>query len=65
MKQELLEKMTKEELINYIKKLETQNQQNLKDLQWLSALEIAGVNNWEGYDNAVDIFDTEYGEDNE
>ena len=29
---------------------------NLKeDLSWLQCLEIAGVDNWEGYDQAIDI----------
>jgi hypothetical protein len=31
--------------------------QLLKDSRWLRALEAAGVDNWEGYDIAVDYFD--------
>lgn len=28
-----------------------------KDLQWLNALECAGVDNWEGYEEAISILE--------
>ena len=33
--------------------------QFVEDTRWLRALEAAGVDNWEGYDIAQDIFDEE------
>lgn len=36
----------------YIQELETELDQALKDQQFLSALECAGVDNWDGYDEA-------------
>ena len=32
----------------------------LEDQRWLQALESAGVDNWEGYDWAVDLFNGNY-----
>lgn len=35
----------------------------LKDSRWLRALEMAGVDNWEGHDIAVDRYCEEYPEE--
>lgn len=35
-----------------------------EDSNWLNCLRNAGVDNWEGYDIAIDAFNEEYGEDN-
>ena len=47
--------MTDSEEIVTISKTEYQNLQN--DSIWLSALEAAGVDNWEGNDLALDILE--------
>jgi hypothetical protein len=35
----------------------------LEDSQWLSCLDAAGVDNWDGYDYAHEIYQEQYGED--
>ena len=37
----------------------------LEQGQWLSALEAAGVDNWQGYDCAVELLEEWQNEDNE
>lgn len=39
--------------------------QLLEDSEWLSFLEMAGVDNWEGYGYAKDLMREENGEDEE
>jgi len=38
-----------------IKILEEENEEMQEDVNWLRCLESAGVDNWEGYDMAIDI----------
>jgi hypothetical protein len=37
----------------------------LRDSEWMRCLEAAGVDNWVGYDHAIDIHDERYGDDTE
>ena len=46
-----------EEMVEITKK---EYEDLLKDRNWLHMLEAAGVDNWEGYDIAVDYYDDEY-----
>ena len=48
--------MLMEEMIEITKK---EYESLLKDSEWLRALEAAGVDNWEGYDIAIDYYDGE------
>lgn len=43
--------------------LEANAEEDEKDLNWLRCLEQAGVDNWEGYGIAQDIYDEQYGEE--
>lgn len=45
-----------EEVITITKK---EYESLLKDSKWLRALENAGVDNWEGYDYARELYDNE------
>ena len=49
-----------EEMIKISKK---EYSELVKDSNWLRMLEAAGVDNWEGYDVAVDYYDEQYGEE--
>lgn len=50
----------KEEVITISKKV---YDSLVEDSQWLGCLEAAGVDNWEGYDTAVEMYQEEYKDD--
>ena len=50
--------MTKDEVVTISKQ---EYDQLVKDSIWLSCLESAGVDNWDGFDMAQDIYDEHYG----
>lgn len=40
-------------------------EQLIKDSNWLSCLEGAGVDNWQGYDYAIDMYQEEFPDEDE
>lgn len=48
--------------IKTIEKLEAENKKLRERDRWLDALEAAGVDNWEGYDKALEILREEQNE---
>ena len=57
---EELNKLTKEELIKLVLQLREEVKSNQEDINFLSALNMAGVDNWEGYKYACDLYKENY-----